>query len=110
MNFNYANGSVDTADIKFKLAFTSPSEAQQVLDRSEDDLRKMVSQELTGKRNLDTDMQLYVEDSSIIVDIKISHDLLSSVSLASGVQKTASISEAKTGIEGQLPGMICTIK
>lgn len=110
MNFHYANGSVNTMDYKFKVNFASPSQAQENLRLAENEFRKEISKQLTGKRDFDMDMQFYTEGSSLIVDIKVSRDLISNIHLVAGTKQTIPISEAKTQIQDQIPGMACAIK
>jgi len=110
MDFNFANGSVDTVDFKFKFYFASPSEAERNLSSAENGFRKVISKQLTGRQDLSMDMQFYTEGNSVVADTRLSRDLLSNVSLATGAQKTRSVSEAKNYVEGQIPGVACVVK
>lgn len=110
MNFNYANGSVDTMDYIFKIHFATSSEAQKNLDLAETLFRGEISKQLTGKQDSNIDMQFYIEGNSIVIDVKVSRDLISSIHLVAGTKQTMSISEAKSSIESQISGITCAIK
>jgi hypothetical protein len=111
LDFHYAGNSVDTADFKMSVDYSSSSEAQQKLAETENTLRETANTVINGSNGgASVDANVYAEGSRVIIDTHFSRDAFARTALATGITQTKSIDETKSSVESKLPGIICNIR